>query len=476
MVLKLHSSRLPRLPRRRVVVTPLTGLRAGTGPQLPYPDYSATAVTASGGLNGLRTNLGPIEPAVAAAGDVVVYTGNLFAAYSTDGGRSFTEINRGTQTALPPGAVPLVDQDVVYLPKAGLFVWIMQYETTTTHFHMMSAAPAELIRQGAAAFTEAGHVWDIAPADFGDDRDGASLDFPRLTVGANSLYITGLSVVGGEPFHGVWKRVRQDQIAAGQPLDGPAIQTISGGVLPVVAAVNPAGTTDYFASFVGPGGATPPKLLVAKVDESQTALYESRELTAPLSTTGDYTTPTPGAGRGELEASRWLGDARFPFVESAALRGNELWLAWTSAREPPAFPEPYITFTVIDPVHLTLTRQVNFVVDQTAVAYPALTTSRDGDLGLAYSTTAPATGDYPGIYPTGGVGIFDGDYPRLVQIGTGSGSGYDGDYNSIRTDGLNGSCFVAATFTVVGPPSRPTPVPYYTRFGVHGGRCPINPS
>lgn len=61
------------------------------------------------------------EPSVAANGNFVFYTGNWYAARSTDGGSSFSYVN--PYTDMPNFCC---DQDVIYDPIHGIFIWYRQ--------------------------------------------------------------------------------------------------------------------------------------------------------------------------------------------------------------------------------------------------------------------------------------------------------------------------------------------------------------
>src|SRR5215472_18425410 len=67
------------------------------------------------------------EPSVSAAGDVVVYTGNWYAARSIDAGQTFQYINPFNAFPDPPNLGYCCDQVVNYLPTIDTFVWLLQY-------------------------------------------------------------------------------------------------------------------------------------------------------------------------------------------------------------------------------------------------------------------------------------------------------------------------------------------------------------
>ena len=69
------------------------------------------------------------EPSTAINGDVVFYTGNWYAAVSTNGGKSFSYMNPATafQASDPPNSSFCCDQVVQYIKSIDTFVWLLQY-------------------------------------------------------------------------------------------------------------------------------------------------------------------------------------------------------------------------------------------------------------------------------------------------------------------------------------------------------------
>ena len=76
----------------------------------------------------LASNVG--EPSVAISGQIVMYTGNWYAARSVDGGQTFDFINPFKSFPDPPNLSFCCDQVVHYLPSIDTFVWLMQYGPT----------------------------------------------------------------------------------------------------------------------------------------------------------------------------------------------------------------------------------------------------------------------------------------------------------------------------------------------------------
>ena len=81
--------------------------------------------------NQTGSNVG--EPSTAINGNVVFYTGNWYAAVSSDGGKNFQYIdpNSMAQPGDGPGITFCCDQVVNYIPSLDTFVWLLQYGPST---------------------------------------------------------------------------------------------------------------------------------------------------------------------------------------------------------------------------------------------------------------------------------------------------------------------------------------------------------
>lgn len=141
----------------------------------------------------------PIEPSGAANGRVVFYTTNSYAAFSGDGGQTFTYLNPfdifpqdGTNDAINGGFGG--DQVVYYERTRGLMFWLLQYNpdnTTNMQRLVVFRNQADLLNFNWPSIA----IYDFTPATYGFTTPpaGASgfwLDFPDLAVSDNFLYLT----------------------------------------------------------------------------------------------------------------------------------------------------------------------------------------------------------------------------------------------------------------------------------------------
>lgn len=124
------------------------------------------------------TNKDNNEPAVANSGDYVFYTGNKYAARSTDGGQTWAYVDpfRDFENFC-------CDQDVVYDRKNDLLIW----------FRLGNLDPANksnfrlgVSKDGGATF----YFWNWRPTHFNNTWTDVGWDHPHLALSDNYLYFT----------------------------------------------------------------------------------------------------------------------------------------------------------------------------------------------------------------------------------------------------------------------------------------------
>jgi hypothetical protein len=228
----IHPRRiLPRVREGRErefhSVTPPTALlqpvtRAFIAPQAMADDLTLVTSTElpEPGLQQLASNVG--EPSVAVNGDVVIYTGNWYAARSIDGGRTFQYLDPFTAFPDPPNLGFCCDQVANYIASIDTFVWLLQYSPK-------SGPQADNIQRLAFATTDevrTGHwrLFDITTSVLG--VVGQFLDFPDLAVGANSLYVTtNIFMPSGQSAGAAVVRIPIDSISRGQVTAQPFVSS-----------------------------------------------------------------------------------------------------------------------------------------------------------------------------------------------------------------------------------------------------------
>src|ERR1700682_94461 len=177
---EFHSQSSEAFLRPLIMATPLAAmaplaasdeLTLVTNTELPKVGQQKTA-----------SNVG--EPSVAVNGNVVFFSGNWYAAVSSDSGKTFQFIDPNSAFKDPSANSHFCcDQVVHYISKIDTFVWLLQYGPDTgDNIQRLAFAKTADVVQGRW------RLFDLTTAMLG--VPGAFLDFPDLAVGANHLYVT----------------------------------------------------------------------------------------------------------------------------------------------------------------------------------------------------------------------------------------------------------------------------------------------
>jgi len=367
--------------------------------------------------NGLGLNGNSIaEPSGGATGGGVVFaTANSFAAYSTNGGSTWTRLD--PTTIFPNGADGgfCCDQIVQYVPGIDRFIWLMQFRrgngpggagTGPNRMRIASASPAAIVSSGGTAWT----YWDLTSGLFGLGNNW--LDYPDLSVGNNSLYMscdevgTGLLVV----------RMPLSQIAASSSLLVEYTDPTLGGT-----AYGAHLMQDTLNEIFWAGHKDNTHLRVFSLAEGSNT-YFWRDI-------GISSWPTAGMSSTTPDGMDWLTKLRnFPgnAAIGATRSGNQLWFAWSAGTDN-NFHQPHVQLVALDRANnFNKIQQVKIWNNSYAFAYPALATDAcSGEVGLSLEYGGN------GNYENHVVGFW-GDFVVYITTASNVGTTRYGDYVSIR--------------------------------------------
>jgi hypothetical protein len=179
------NSAAPPVPTNPEV--PGTPTPTGTEPKAaPTGDPPAIKFDANRSVGITRTGLNCsgdaaamcAEPSGASGHGVIFVSANWRVAYSTDGGSTFKILD--PTTIFPNDAVGFCcDQIIQYAPSIDRFIWLLQ----GTGYRLAMASPADIKNSNGTAWT----YWNLTPSLFGKCTGP---DYPDLSVGDNSLYIS----------------------------------------------------------------------------------------------------------------------------------------------------------------------------------------------------------------------------------------------------------------------------------------------
>jgi hypothetical protein len=400
------------------------------------------------------------EPSVAVNGQVVLYTGNWYAAVSSDGGQTFQYIDPFTSFPDPPNLGFCCDQVANYIASIDTFVWLLQYSPK-------SGPQADNIQRLAFAKTAdvvAGRwrLFDITTQSLG--VAGQFMDFPDLAVGANSLYVTtNLFTPDGQSAGAAVVRIPIAGIDSGQVTAQPFVSTD----LNSFRVAQNCGSVAYFAAHFDTS-----TLSVFAWDESQSAPPAPANVGVARYIPGNgYQSRTPD-GRSWLDRA----DAR---ITGATLAGTELYFAWAVDAGSNQRPKPFVQIARIDSQTLTLLENINVFDLDSATCYGALSTNADNEVGISYMIGGGTR------FPSHMVGILTGTRKDvLVAAGErgplpspNNGNGEWGDYLTVRPLFPDQKLFAATGYTMkgAGDGSNRDVTPRFVVFGRAGG-APVAPT
>jgi len=396
----------------------------------PFGDPPAIVFNANNELGITSSVSGTAEPSGASGGGVIFVSANWTAAYSTDGGSSFTPLD--PTTIFPNDAVGFCcDQIVQYIPSIDRFVWLLQ----GNGYRLATASPAAIIASGGTAWT----YWNLTPNVFGACT---SFDYPDASVGNNQVY---MSWDAGSGCSGGFQVVRTSfaGIQAGGTITVEFTDPAKGPMAWGSHLMQDTGDEIFWA-----GHNSNKNMRVFSLKEGSNTYFwrdvgiSSWANNAPLtSLTPDNqnwinflfnpTTQNPGGG---FPANAVLGSTRV---------GNQLWFAWSAGTDS-NFRKPHIEMVTLDRSNsFSKVQQVQIWNPDYAFAYPALATNVcSGEVGLSFEFGGG------GNYENHVVGFW-GDFVAYITTGSDVGSTRFGDYVSIRQ----------------APPTTADPGNLFTAFG-----------
>ena len=380
------------------------------------------------------------EPSAAINGNVVFYTGNWFAALSTDGGMTFKFIDPFTTFPNPPGMSFCCDQVVHYIKSVDMFFWLLQYsrDSSAKNIQRIAYATTANVRAGSWRF------FDITPASLGLPS-GIWLDFPDLANGTNMLYMTSNAFTAA----GAWRasavvRMRLSSFTSGVLSASRSVSTTH----PSLRVAQNCGTTAYFVAHNSTSS-----LRVFSWPETSAA-PTSTNITIASWSSGGYSSITP-------DGRDWL--ARADGRHTGATRsGKELWFAWSSGKGGAnARPQPFVQIARINAVSMTLIQNLNLWDPNSAICYAALGTNSNDEVGASYVIGGGTR------FPTHVVGILTGTRRQVTTFTSARGPADNkwGDYLAVRRNYGNEKLFCATGYTLQSGVGASDATPNFTVFG-----------
>ena len=379
------------------------------------------------------------EPSVAANGDVVFYTGNWFAAVSTDGGTTFRYVDPYSAFPDPPGMGFCCDQVVQYIRRIDTFVWLLQYTEDPSGGNLQRLAFART----ADVATGNWRIFDVTPASLGLPSTRL-LDFPDLAVGTNMLYLTANAFQGQNWRETIVVRLPLAGIRTGNMTAQFSISTENFNF----RVAQETGRRAFWASHQDTS-----TLRIFSWDE-KAAGPTFRDVKVASWEGGSYHSTTP-------DGFNWLGRADQRIV-GATKAGSHLYFAWGANRGGiNQRPAPYVQIAKVHATSFKVLDNINLWDPASALAYPALSTNSRRQVGVSYVLGGG------GRCPSHAVGLLTGTRRDMVAVeGTRGPSGREwGDYLTVRRLQPGGRLFCATGYTLQAGGGTANATPDYVVFG-----------
>ena len=409
---------------------------AGPAPQAPgtFTKFRASKLGPSTGSSNIN------EPSVAQAGQNVVYTGNWYAARSTDAGATWSYVNPYADFA-----DFCCDQDVVYDKGRDIFLWFRQgvvpFSGTQNVFKLGVSG------NGGASFC----TYTVAPTNVSGVFTNREFDYPHLALSNNFLYIsTNMFFTGGD---------FDQMLLLRWPLD--ALATCSGFSYSFWGASTgwtwtPVENGVTTQMYLGDHVDTSTFRVYRQPESSTTLFWVDRTIDAWTFTNRDGSCPVLGGRNPCLRADQRVLSGWVRSLGDGQEGEREIGFFW-NVKEGGGFPFPYVNAAVFRERDQVYTGQPLIWNENYAWHYAAAAPNRRGDLGIGVFLFASNANpqywigvddDYNGAPPgwevylakaSSGAPSGDswGDYIRvrlLDPVGVGwVGTGYFRKFNGVTT-------------------------------------------
>jgi hypothetical protein len=402
--------------------------------------------------------------------NVVLMTGNTFAALSTDGGSNFTALN--PTTIFPSGPSKdaagnlldnglCCDQIIQYAPQIDRFIWLMQFCGSAAatggsclggvnRLRIAYASTDDVINSSGTAWT----YFDVTSGLF--NLGTTTMDYPDMSIGTDFLYVSADAVSQGLlvfriPLSQIQSAASSVDINFTTPSDS---STAYGGHIS-----QNTGDEIFWAGHINTSRI---RVFNWPHDSGQ---YAWRDIDINSWPNSDYTSPCPDTtdwlnfmsgfpGSSVIGATRRFGGGLFGGPAS------EVWFAWTGARGG-SFPHPHVQVLQIDTSNYSVTNQWQIWNPDHAFAYPCLATNTNLEIGISLGWGGNK------FFANHAVGIL-GDFVVWYSELSDAALNRWGDFVTVRQASPKSALYAAVGYSVLKntPPATGTRFnPRYVLFG-----------
>jgi hypothetical protein len=407
---------------------------------------------------GITTGSTVGEPSGASGGGVVFMTSNWWAAFSTDEGATWTQLN--PTAVFPADAVGFCcDQIVQYVPSIDRFVWLLQGNGD----RLAVASPQAIRNSNGTAWT----YWNLTPGVFGQPN-GTGFDYPDMAVGNNALYMSwdaGAGCPSGCTSGFQVVRTSLAGLQAGGTITIEFTDPANGKMAWGSHLSQDTGNEIFWAGH----NSNSQMRIFSLAEGSNTYFWRDRNVSswpnnAPTSLTPDNQ---------DWLAKNFNGPGGNSFPRNGVIGATrslgQVWFGWTAGTND-RFQQAHVELVTFDPANnYNKVRQVQIWNNSYAFAYPALATNVcTGEVGLSLEFGGG------GNYENHVVGFW-GDFIVYLTTSSNVGSTRFGDYVTLRQRPLGednpGNLFDAFGYGMRTVSGVARPDVHYVTFGRPAGVC-----
>jgi sugar lactone lactonase YvrE len=386
---------------------------------------------------------------VANHGKIVFFTGNWYASRSIDGGSTWTYVN--------PFSVMssfCCDQDVVYDPHFGVFVWEMM--------GVPDSSNQNSILLGVSTDASSWWFYSFTPSAVNSAWTGQWFDYPHLALSRDFLYVTS-NIFSGPSSTATYAedivfQLPLQQMSLGQSF---GYQYYSTNTVFAIEPVQGTAGTMYLGTHLS----TSSFRIYAWTDNSTTIYNYDESIPAYTQTSQNGVCTAPNGYN-----PCGFDDDR---VKAGWVTSSEIGFAWDVAQGN-GFSYPYVDVVTFSPTTFNYQGNPYIYNSNYAWMYPSITENTRGDLG--FEVFLAGGGHYPSIQ----VGMndqYNGAPPPWYfywgRTGEALGQSRWGDFMTVRQFNSSGNAWIAAGYTSQAGDSVE---PRYYVFGQAGDNPYLKPT
>lgn len=385
------------------------------------------------------------EPSLSSNGQEALFSGNWYAAHSTNSGLTWNPLKPFNFFPAAAGGF-CCDQSLIYVPGLGLHVWILQYlKSNNTNVLRIAFKANQLGVQAGWKW------WDLVPAAINPAWSQEWFDYNHCSYSDNFLYV-GTNMFAGATDRFTRAVMFRIPFTAFAPNAQLSVQHFTTTTNFSLRCVQGASTVMYFGSHEG---SLANKLRIFRWPDNAAQVTSK---VVPI-TAWNGASPYGPVGPGN---SNWIGrcDGR---ITAAWLANGRLGFMWSANKQGSARPFPFVRVVRISEATLSLIDQPDIWNGNFAFAYPDAAPNQSGDIGI--TLFAGGGTSHPAHFI--GVRTAAGATWNLAKIATSTHSPTQnkwGDYLTCRRDHPNAAHWVASGYSLQGGGEIVNIEPHFVRF------------